>query len=140
MDTQIENTPVLGGTAPRQAQRTAQKLAGFALRSLGSIQFAPRLERYLDVGCGNGFITEFVAPAFNEVVGIDVEERRGAEQGQRLDHAAAGAQHLVTLIGDDHAGPRARRDMIDDLVGQIVHIDDGFANAKQTFLPFGVAV
>jgi ubiquinone/menaquinone biosynthesis C-methylase UbiE len=76
MATQIENTPILGGTAPRQAQRTAQKLAGFALRSLGSIRCAPQLERYLDVGCGNGFITEFVAPGFDEVVGIDVEEMR----------------------------------------------------------------
>jgi len=73
---QIENTPILGGTAPRQAQRTAQKLAGFALRSLGSVQCSPQLERYLDVGCGNGFITEFVAPGFEEVVGIDVEETR----------------------------------------------------------------
>jgi SAM-dependent methyltransferase len=76
MAMQIENTPVLGGTAPRQALRTAQKLAGFALRSLDSIQCTPRLERYLDVGCGNGFITEFVAPGFNEIVGIDVEEMR----------------------------------------------------------------
>jgi ubiquinone/menaquinone biosynthesis C-methylase UbiE len=76
MATQIVNTPVLGGTAPRQAQRTAQKLAGFALRFVSSIQRTPQLERYLDVGCGNGFITEFVAPGFAEVVGIDVEEVR----------------------------------------------------------------
>jgi SAM-dependent methyltransferase len=30
----------------------------------------------LDVGCGNGFITELVAPEFDQVVGIDVEEER----------------------------------------------------------------
>ena len=60
-------------------------------------------------------------------VGIDVEKRRVAEQRQRLDHAAAGAEHVVALIRDDHAGPRARRDVIDDLVGQIMHVDDGFA-------------
>jgi ubiquinone/menaquinone biosynthesis C-methylase UbiE len=73
---QIENTPVLGGTAPRQARRTAQKLARFALGWTGAIQCVPQLERYLDVGCGNGFITEIVASGFEEVVGIDVEEMR----------------------------------------------------------------
>ena len=52
-----------------------------------------------------------------------------AEQGQRLDDAAAGAEHLVALIRDDDAGPRARGDVIDDLVGQIMHVDDGFADA-----------
>jgi ubiquinone/menaquinone biosynthesis C-methylase UbiE len=74
--TQIENIPVSGGTAPRRARRTAQKLAGFALRYVSSTQSSPKLERYLDVGCGNGFITEFVAPGFDEIVGIDVEEMR----------------------------------------------------------------
>jgi len=34
------------------------------------------MKRYLDVGCGNGFITELVAPGFGEIVGIDVEEIR----------------------------------------------------------------
>jgi ubiquinone/menaquinone biosynthesis C-methylase UbiE len=76
---QIENTPILGGTAPREACRTAQKLAGFALSHVDFIQCMPQLERYLDVGCGNGFITEVVAPGFEEVVGIDVEEERLGE-------------------------------------------------------------
>ena len=62
-------------------------------------------------------------------VGVDVEKRRRTEQRQRLDHAAAGAEHFVTLIRNDHAGPRARRDMIDDLVGQIMHVDDSLADA-----------
>jgi ubiquinone/menaquinone biosynthesis C-methylase UbiE len=74
--TVLENIPVLGGTAPRQARRTAQKLAGFALSYVDSLKCTPQLERYLDVGCGNGFITEVVAPGFKEVVGIDVEEVR----------------------------------------------------------------
>jgi ubiquinone/menaquinone biosynthesis C-methylase UbiE len=73
---QIENTPVLGGTAPREAWRTAQKLSSFARRYVASIQSAPETLRYLDVGCGNGFITELVAPGFHEIVGIDVEEER----------------------------------------------------------------
>ena len=58
-----------------------------------------------------------------------MEERRVAEQRQRLDDAAAGAEHRVALVGDDHARARAARDMIDDLVGQIMHIDDGLADA-----------
>lgn len=73
---QIDNTPVLGGTAPRHAHRTAQKLANFALRYVDSIQCTSGTKRYLDVGCGNGFITELVAPRFDEVVGIDVEPMR----------------------------------------------------------------
>jgi 2-polyprenyl-3-methyl-5-hydroxy-6-metoxy-1,4-benzoquinol methylase len=73
---EITNTPVLGGTAPRHASRTAQKLASFALRHIGSAQCSSPERRYLDVGCGNGFITELVASSFDEVVGIDVEEMR----------------------------------------------------------------
>jgi 2-polyprenyl-3-methyl-5-hydroxy-6-metoxy-1,4-benzoquinol methylase len=73
---EIQNTPVTGGTAPRHAWRTANKLAGFALRWVKSIQSGPNNRRYLDVGCGNGFITELVAPEFDEVVGIDMEEAR----------------------------------------------------------------
>jgi 2-polyprenyl-3-methyl-5-hydroxy-6-metoxy-1,4-benzoquinol methylase len=74
MDT--THTPVLGGTAPRYALRTANKLAGFALRHIGSLQCTSQERRYLDVGCGNGFITELVAENFDEVVGIDIEEMR----------------------------------------------------------------
>ncbi len=73
---EIQNTPVLGGTAPRHATRTAQKLACFARIWANSIQTGLKDRRYLDVGCGNGFITELVAPGFDEVFGIDVEETR----------------------------------------------------------------
>jgi 2-polyprenyl-3-methyl-5-hydroxy-6-metoxy-1,4-benzoquinol methylase len=73
---EVHNTPVLGGTAPRHAQRTAEKLASFALGWVDSIQCSSKDRRYLDVGCGNGFITELVAPGFGEVVGIDVEPER----------------------------------------------------------------
>ena len=81
---QIQNTPVLGGTAPRQAWRTAQKLAGFALRYVSSTQCHPKMGRYLDVGCGNGCITELVAPGFDETVGIDIEEMRLEEFRARV--------------------------------------------------------
>jgi len=70
------NTPVLGGTAPRHAWGTAKKLASFALHWVDSIQSGSARQRYLDIGCGNGFITELVAPGFDDVVGIDVENTR----------------------------------------------------------------
>lgn len=73
---EIQNTPVLGETAPRNALRTATKLSGFALRWVNAVPRASKDRRYLDVGCGNGFITELIAPEFDEVVGIDVEETR----------------------------------------------------------------
>ena len=73
---EIQNTPILSGPAPRNALRTAKKLSSFALRHTGSIQSQKGIRRYLDIGCGNGFITEHVAKNFNEVVGIDVEKHR----------------------------------------------------------------
>ncbi len=76
---EIHNTPVPGGTAPRHAWRTADKLASFALRWISAIQAPPQHKEYLDVGCGNGFITERVAPGFDRVVGIDVEGDRLGE-------------------------------------------------------------
>ncbi|HTZ72833.1 MAG TPA: class I SAM-dependent methyltransferase [Candidatus Aquilonibacter sp.] len=51
-------------------------MAGFALRWADSIEPTPGIRRYLDVGCGNGFITELVGAKFDEVFGIDVEEDR----------------------------------------------------------------
>ncbi len=59
-----------------------------------------------------------------------MEKRSLAEQRQRLDDAAAGAEHLVALIGDDHAGPHPRRRVIDDLVGQIMDINNSLADAS----------
>jgi len=73
---QVFNVPIAGGTAPRNATRTAQKLATFALEHVSDIRCGPGRHRYLDVGCGNGFITEYVAVDFDEVVGIDMERER----------------------------------------------------------------
>ena len=70
------NIPVIGGTAPRHAARTAQKLAAFALSHIGEMRCEPEINRYLDVGCGNGFITEYIAPEFDEVIGIDMKRER----------------------------------------------------------------
>lgn len=74
--TNDSNIPVIGGTAPRHATRTAQKLASFALSHIGDIKCGSKTKRYLDVGCGNGFITEYIASEFDEVVGIDMENER----------------------------------------------------------------
>jgi SAM-dependent methyltransferase len=71
---EIANTPVLGNPAPLNALRTAQKLSGFALRH--AVQDT---QDYLDVGCGNGFITSHVAVAFARVAGVDVEPSRLAD-------------------------------------------------------------
>lgn len=95
---QIENGPVLGGTAPRNAVRTAHKLASFALRCVGSIQSRSEVKRYLDVGCGNGFITERVAPGFDEIVGIDVEHMRLEEFRSQ---AALGPSFKILLMSAD---------------------------------------
>ncbi len=76
MDVQDRNAPAIGGTAPRHATRTARKLATFALEHISAIHCEPGVKRYLDVGCGNGFITEYIAGDFDEVVGIDMEHDR----------------------------------------------------------------
>lgn len=89
---QSYKTPVLGGTAPRGASRTAQKLAGFALGYIGAIQSNERPKRYLDVGCGNGFITENVAGSFEDIFGIDVEPDRLEDF---RSHAPAYPKHTI---------------------------------------------
>lgn len=78
---EIDCKPAVGGTAPRHAFRTAHKLASFAHRHIGSIQVQSGIRRYLDVGCGNGFITELTVANtdFDEVIGIDLEGERLAE-------------------------------------------------------------
>src|SRR5215212_4724894 len=65
-----------------------------------------------------------------ERVRIDVEERSRAEQRQRLDHPAAGTQHVSPLVRYDDARSLTARDVIDDLVRQIVHVDYGFADTS----------
>jgi SAM-dependent methyltransferase len=49
----------------------------------------------LDAGCGNGFITELVAPGFHEVVGIDVEEKRLEDFRA---HAAGKSKFTILLM------------------------------------------
>lgn len=83
----MANRPVLGGPAPRTAERTTRKLSGFAIENVASIGSSLAMW-CLDVGCGNGSITTNLATRFNRVVGIDVE-------GERL-------RQFRQLIGGDH--------------------------------------
>ncbi len=64
--------PDLGSTAPLNAFRTARKLSNFAIRSLDEIKTVAKTKHYLDIGCGNGFITGFIAPYFDKTIGIDI--------------------------------------------------------------------
>jgi SAM-dependent methyltransferase len=99
----IYNKPALGGTAPRNAFRTAHKLASFAQRHLSFVQAQSGVRRYLDVGCGNGFITELTAANtdFDEVFGIDLE-------GQRLEefqaHSLAKPNYKVSQMSASQIG------------------------------------
>ena len=45
-----------------------------------------------------------------------------AELRQRLDHAAAGAEQLRALVGDDDLRPLPRRQVPLDLVGEVMHV------------------
>lgn len=90
----MQHTPVLGGTAPQTAQRTARKLSRFALKHVEGLGRADVTDaRCLDVGCGNGFITTHLAPAFGSVVGIDIEPERLDE----FRHTVHGDPHFKVL-------------------------------------------
>ncbi|MCC6435854.1 MAG: class I SAM-dependent methyltransferase [Acidimicrobiales bacterium] len=65
---------VLGRTAPVSASRTAGRLGGFALQCVD--RHGIGTQSYLDVGCGNGFITRLVGDRFESISGIDVEPER----------------------------------------------------------------
>ena len=69
-------------------------------------------------------------PSIQMRVGIDVEERRVAEQRQRLDHAAAGAEQQAALVGDDDLRLRARGEMALDLLGEVMHVDHRALDAR----------
>ena len=51
-------------------------------------------------------------------------ERRRAEAGQRLDHAAAGVEQVRALVGNDDARLAPAGDMVLDLVGEMMDVDD----------------
>ena len=70
--------------------------AAFLLRHLAPAGEGPR--RLLDVPCGEGRLTQPVAAAGHEVVGIDLSDAAVARL--RDDAAAAGATTVTGLVGD----------------------------------------
>ncbi len=60
--------------------------------------------------------------------------KNGSEpsSGSAFHHGTASAEHLIALIGNGDPGFGTPRDMIDDLVGQVMHIDDGFTDRRQS--------
>ena len=57
----------------------------------------------------------------------------GPELGQRALGAAASIEQLVALVGDDNRGLRAiaAASALLDLIGEVVHVDDGRLHAGQ---------
>ncbi len=49
--------------------------------------------------------------------------------GSALYHRAAGAKHHIAFVGNDDTGPGTARGVLDDLVGQVMHVDHGLADA-----------
>ena len=58
-----------------------------------------------------------------------MEERVLAELGQRLDHAAAGAEKLFALVGDDDVRALAAGKVLLNLIGEMMDIDNGALDA-----------
>ena len=61
---------------PSKCDADCAEVGAFALRHTGDVRCQSQQKRYLDVGCGNGLITELFDTRFDEVVGIDLERNR----------------------------------------------------------------
>jgi N-acetylglucosaminyldiphosphoundecaprenol N-acetyl-beta-D-mannosaminyltransferase len=68
------NRIATGGSLPFHASMTASKISDFAIKQVGDIALSMK-KKYLDVGCGNGYLTSHIAPYFKESVGIDIDKR-----------------------------------------------------------------
>ena len=64
-----------------------------------------------------------------ERIGIDQKERRVAQFRQRIGDAAAGAEKLAALIGDDDLRRFAQRQMPLQRVGEVMNVDHGALDA-----------
>jgi len=132
--------PITGGAAPFNAVRTAGKLAGFANRFVDRIAGAPETPRYLDVGCGNGFITGFVADRFPEVHGIDMEPERLEEFRTRV--AEDGKYHVEQMSASDMSFPDAHFHFITsfEVLEHVPDLDGSADDIVRVLAPGGVLV
>ena len=66
-------------------------LWGLEQKSLGELlddpAFVPRRGRYLDFACGTGRVTAFIAPHFEQTVGVDISEAMLAQARPRVPRA-----------------------------------------------------
>jgi hypothetical protein len=62
-------------------------------------------------------------------VGVEMIERRRAEGGQRLDHAAAGVEQARAFVGNDDARHPPSGKVTLDLIGEVMNVDDGGVDA-----------
>lgn len=109
-----DRRPIIGGPAPRTAKRTARKLAGFANEHIRAIDTDDGPSRYLDVGCGNGFITSLVSGAFVEVHGIDMEpfclaESREEVAGNTRYHIRQMSDRRLVCLSTGYSAPQFER-------------------------------
>ena len=67
------------------------------------------------------------------IVGVDAQERIIRNERQRVDQAAACIAQQIPLVRYTHVEIRCRRrKMLLHLLGEVMHIDDNFADARIT--------
>ena len=69
-------------------------------------------------------VQRVLGPVQPQIVGVDDQERRVAEQRPGVDQPPAGLQQPVALVGDDDLQPLFRPVQIgDQLIGEVVDVD-----------------
>ena len=67
-----------------------------SLAQLLDTAFVPCRERYLDFACGTGRVTSFIAPHFEQTVGVDINEAMLAEARPRVPDATFTMADVIT--------------------------------------------
>ncbi|GMU80108.1 MAG: hypothetical protein AMXMBFR46_28930 [Acidimicrobiia bacterium] len=129
---------VIGGPAPATATRTVQRLGGFAVAQCE--RHGVHTDRYLDVGCGNGSITRYIAGRFTSVDAIDMEAERLASF--RAD--VQGDDRFRILEGDAADLPYDARtfDLVTsfEVLEHVVDVDATIAGIVRVARPGGLIV